>query len=256
MLYGKNIDELESQAAYAAWLSFFFVIIYEMAAKKILFVENEKALHEVLSGYFKREGYDFISAYDGKEAVEKIKERDVDIVILDIMLPGMDGFEVLKEVRKNSNVPVIMLTARSDEVDKLLGLEMGADDYVTKPFSPRELLARVKAVLRRVRGEIRTEKMKVHGIEFDLASCEVRYNNNLIPLTPTEMKILTLLASSPGRVFTRAQIVRAVSDEYEIEERTVDAHIKNIRKKLAGAGIDPYIVDTSRGFGYRLKKEF
>lgn len=220
-----------------------------------MFVEDEKGLHEVLSGYFKREGFDFSSAFNGREAVKRFKADKYDLLIIDIMLPEMDGFEVLREIRKYSNVPVIMLTARSDEVDKLLGLEMGADDYVTKPFSPRELLARVKAILRRVSKHERKEKFKVHELEFDLESCEVTYRNELVPLTATEMRILTLLAQNPGRVYSRAQIVNTISNEYEIEERTIDAHVKNIRKKLAYAGADPLIVSTSRGFGYRIKRE-
>ncbi len=226
-----------------------------MATRKILFVEDEKGLHEVLSAYFKREGFDFESALSGKEAVKSFRADKYDLVIIDIMLPEMDGFEVLKQIRNYSNVPVIMLTARSDEVDKLLGLEMGADDYVTKPFSPRELLARVKAILRRVSKQERKEKFRVHELEFDLESREVTYKNELIPLTATEMRILTLLAKNPGRVYSRAQIVNAISNDYEIEERTIDAHVKNIRKKLAQAGADPLIVSTSRGFGYRIKRE-
>lgn len=228
-----------------------------MGKKRILFVEDEKALHEAVRAYFEKEGMEFKSAYTGKEALEAISSPtgNFDLIVLDLMLPERDGFEVLREIRKRYDVPVIILTARGDEIDKLLGLELGADDYVTKPFSPRELVARAKAILRRTALLPQNSFPKLKHLKIDTESFEVWHDEDLVPLSASEIKILLLLAKRPGRVFSRTEIARELGSEYEIDNRTIDAHIKNIRKKLSEVNADPMIIETVRGFGYRIGRE-
>lgn len=226
--------------------------------ERILFVEDETGLHEVVEAYLKVEGFEMVSAFDGEEAL-KIIDNDLSgfsAIILDIMLPKKSGIELLKEIRSKSKIPVIMLTALGDEVDKLLGLELGADDYVVKPFSPRELVARLKAVLRRTRQAILTDedKFEIGDFVFDRMAKRVFYRNKPLPFTASEVKIAFKLAENPRRVFTRAELVEALTNEYVVDERIVDAHIKNIRKKLAENGA-PDFIETVRGFGYTLKKD-
>jgi DNA-binding response OmpR family regulator len=228
--------------------------------KKIYFIEDEQSLHEILNKYAEIEGFELVSIFDGGEALKRIEEitSENGVIILDLMLPQVSGLEILKEVRRRSNQPVIILTAMGDEVDRLLGLELGADDYVVKPFSPREVIARVKAVLRRLESvEVSPQQRKrelIGGYIIDREEMRVYWNEKPIPFTAAELKIIFKLAESPKRVFMRSELVKVISDEYEVDERVIDAHVKNIRKKTYSAG-SPDLIETVRGFGYRLNQE-
>ena len=217
----------------------------------ILIVEDEARLAEILEDYLKREGYRTERAKDGGRALELWRAANPDLILLDIMLPVLDGLEVARRVRQESDVPIIMLTARDDEVDKLVGLGLGADDYVVKPYSPREVVARVKAVLRRSKGVmLAPEVYRVGLLEVNLASFEARCNGELLDLTTSELKLLGLLAKEPGRVRQRPELLAVTGDaESFADERTVDAHIKNIRRKLGECGEQ---IETVRGVGYKL----
>ncbi len=224
-----------------------------MAKGKILVVDDEAKIVELVRLYLEKEGYRVLSAGDGKKALELFRKEKADLVVLDIMLPEMDGWEVCQTIRRESNVPIIMLTARSEEVDKLVGLGLGADDYVTKPFSPRELAARVGTVLRRVGVQSPpSEVLRVGDLEMDLRRYEVRCHGKPVELTSTEFKLLSTLARSPGRVFTRLQLLdTVVGDDYEGYERTIDAHIKNLRQKFPGGECG---IVTVRGVGYKFQE--
>jgi DNA-binding response OmpR family regulator len=223
---------------------------------KILLVEDEVKLARVVADYLTAAGFDVLKAYTGKEALAFFRHEKPDLVILDIMLPEMNGLEVAKIIRKESSTPIIMLTAKVEESDRVLGLEMGADDYITKPFSLRELVARVKAVLRRARGEVFTPTLRVGDIEIDLQKREVTVAGKPVELTPTEFEILNLLARHPGRVFTRLEILQRIqSYAYESYERTVDVHIRNLRKKIEPDPKNPRYILTVYGVGYKLAEE-
>ena len=224
----------------------------DMAAiqKIVLLVEDEDPIAEMLSGFFERDGYRFLHAVSGEEALMRLRQRPVDIVLLDLSLPGRDGIDVCRELRTFSSVPVIMLTARDSEVDKVVGLEMGADDYVTKPFSPRELLARVKAVLRRGEEPLpATRTIETAGFEVDAGRRRVKTPaGEWVEPTAKEFDLLWYLAQNRGLALSRSQILSAVwGYEYEGETRTVDVHIRQLRKKLEGLPIE-----TVWGVGYRL----
>ena len=224
----------------------------DMAAtqKIVLLVEDEDPIAEMLSGFFERDGYRFLHAVSGEEALKRLRQRPVDIVLLDLSLPGRDGIDVCRELRTFSSVPVIMLTARDSEVDKVVGLEMGADDYVTKPFSPRELLARVKAVLRRGEEPLpATRTIETAGFEVDAGRRRVKTPAaEWVEPTAKEFDLLWYLAQNRGLALSRSQILSAVwGYEYEGETRTVDVHIRQLRKKLEGLPIE-----TVWGVGYRL----
>jgi len=224
----------------------------DMAAiqKIVLLVEDEDPIAEMLSGFFERDGYRFLHAVSGEEALKRLRQRPVDIVLLDLSLPGRDGIDVCRELRTFSSVPVIMLTARDGEVDKVVGLEMGADDYVTKPFSPRELLARVKAVLRRGEEPLpATRTIETAGFEVDAGRRRVKTPAaEWVEPTAKEFDLLWYLAQNRGLALSRSQILSAVwGYEYEGETRTVDVHIRQLRKKLEGLPIE-----TVWGVGYRL----
>jgi len=228
-----------------------------MARNKILLVDDEAKVCELVKAYLVKDGYDVIVAADGKTAVEQAQRHKPDLIILDLNLPELDGLEVCRAIRRQSNVPIIMLTARDDEVDKIVGLELGADDYVTKPFSPRELAARVNAVLRRYReGDRPGEPIIAGELRLDLEKHEATYLGQLLNLTAAEFKLLSVLARNPGRVYTRLQLMdSAFGESYEGYERTIDAHIKNIRQKmskLAPKSSNPLV--TVRGVGYKLEK--
>lgn len=225
-----------------------------MSKKTILVVDDEKQIVEVLSAYLEREDYRVISAYDGRSALDLALNEKPDLILLDLMLPEINGFEICRTVRNNSSVPIIMLTARDDEMDKVLCLEVGADDYITKPFSPREVLARVRAVLRRSSNEpINQDKIRLDELEIDLAKHEVTKAGVPVSLTPTEFKILEAMAKSPGRVFTRLQLIdNAQGYSFEGYERTVDAHIKNLRQKIEENPKNPIYIVTVFGVGYRM----
>ena len=220
---------------------------------KILIVEDERELNKVLQAYLSRSGYQTISAYDGNSALDLWRSEKPDLVLLDLNLPGKDGMDVAREIRKVDLTPIIMVTARVDEVDRLIGLEMGADDYITKPYSPREVVARVKAVLRRASQQKEEPAlMQVGRLSIDAPMHVVKIDDNHIDLTPTEFDILTLLVSQPGRVFTRLQLLEAAQGiSYEGYERSVDVHIKNLRQKLRAVDPDTNYIETVFGVGYR-----
>jgi two-component system alkaline phosphatase synthesis response regulator PhoP len=222
-------------------------------AKKILIVDDEPKIVEICRDYLKAAGFDVVSALDGNIGLEKFHKEKPDLVVLDLMLPNVDGLDVCREIRREGSTPIIMLTARVEESDKLIGLELGADDYITKPFSPRELVARVRTVLRRVQGDSTAEIIRSGSLTLDRNRFVAEVNGREIALTPTEFEILATLASQPGRIFTRAQLLIAVRGvAFESYERAIDSHIRNLRKKLnpTGKGTD-YIV-TVHGVGYKL----
>lgn len=217
-------------------------------------MDDDIKLVELLKTYFEKDGFDVLVAHDGKRALTMIQEAKPDIVVLDIMLPILDGWEVCRRVRRDSDIPIIMLTAREEETDRLVGLEIGADDYVTKPFSPREVVARVKVILRRVyKGVVKPELLKMGKVVMDIERHEVKRNGQLLDLTPTEFKILELLASSPGRVFSRLQIVEQVQGyAFDGYERTIDAHVKNLRRKVEENPKEARYIQTVYGVGYKV----
>jgi DNA-binding response OmpR family regulator len=218
----------------------------------VLIVEDESRLGDILEEYLKREGYRTERAKDGERALELWRAARPDMILLDLMLPVLDGLEVARRIRAESSVPIIMLTARDDEVDRLLGLGLGADDYVVKPYSPREVVARVKAVLRRSSGQVQAQGIyRVGDLEVDLSRFEVRLADERVDLTTSEIKLLAVLAKEPGRVRMRPELLAATGDaERFADERTVDAHVKNIRRKLNSHG---EMLETVRGVGYRLR---
>lgn len=227
-----------------------------MTQSRILIVDDEPKIADVLKLYLERDGFQVAGAANGKQALERFESYRPDIIILDLNLPDMDGLEICRKVRKKSDIPVIMLTGRGDEVDRVVGLELGADDYVTKPFSAREVAARVKAVLRR-RVVTRTEigATNIGNLMIDIASYKASCNGQQLDLTTTEFKLLSILASSPGRVYSRAQLLDAVQGiDFEGYERTIDAHIKNLRQKmdLSNNNCSCHI-ETVRGVGYKLE---
>jgi len=224
--------------------------------KTILVVDDEKQIVEVISAYLEREGYHVIAAYDGKTALDMALKEKPDLILLDLMLPEINGFEVCRIVRNESSIPIIMLTARDEETDKILCLEVGADDYITKPFSPREVLARVRAVLRRSSSEqVNQERVRIGDLGIDFAKHEVIKSGEPISLTPTEFKILEAMAKSPGRVFTRLQLIDYVQGySFEGYERTIDAHIKNLRQKIEDNPKSPVYIVTVFGVGYRMEE--
>lgn len=224
-------------------------------AGKLLVVDDDVKIAQMLKNYLDKDGFKTEIAHDGWMAVELFRSVKPDLVILDLMLPGASGWEVCKKIREESNTPIIMLTARDTETDKLLGLEMGADDYVTKPFSLRELVARVKAVLRRTSGDLaETNFIKSGDITIELDQHEVRLGDNVIEMTPTEFKLLSTMASFPGKVFTRLQLVDLVQGySFEGYERTIDTHIKNLRKKIEPDPKNPTYILTVFGVGYKFR---
>ena len=229
--------------------------IAEMETQRILLVDDEPDLRRMVRRYLQAEGFEVAEASNGADAVARHRESNPDLIVLDVAMPGMDGFAVLQEVRRTSETPVIMLTARADEIDRVLGLTIGADDYVTKPFSPRELVARIRAVLRRDQRR-RTERddlMMFARLAIDLARREVRVDGDTEDLTALEFDLLAALASAPGRVFTRAQLLERVWGwDYFGTERVVDVHIRNLRKALGDDAAEPQFVATVRGVGYKF----
>lgn len=227
-----------------------------MARRKILVVDDEPKVVELIRVYLQKDGYDVVVSGDGRDAIDKARNFKPDLIVLDLNLPELDGLEVFRAVRSFSDTPVIMVTARDDEVDKIVGLQLGADDYVTKPFSPRELAARVSAVLRRYSDVAKGTPRVISGdLQVDFERHEVMYKGEVIALTAAEFKLLSVMARNPGRVFTRLQLMdSAFGETYEGYDRTIDAHIKNIRQKLVKTGADnenPLV--TVRGVGYKLE---
>ncbi len=224
--------------------------------KTILVVEDEPKIVALVRDYLEHAGFDVLDAADGRSALESVARHDPDLVILDLGLPQLDGLDVTREIRRSSTTPIVMLTARDDEVDKLLGLELGADDYITKPFSPRELVARVRAVLRRVdAGATRPggDIVRAGELALDVPRMRAELAGRVIDLTPTEFQLLATMARHPGRIFTRSQLLDAVHGvAFESYERAIDTHIKNIRRKLETDPGAPRHVLTVYGVGYRL----
>ncbi|WP_031536880.1 response regulator transcription factor [Bacillus sp. MB2021] len=227
---------------------------------KILVVDDEKVILEVLEAYFEKEGWEVLFASNGIDALKKVKEQSPDLIILDLMLPDISGEEICRLVRKDSNVPIIMLTAKSAEDDLINGIVIGADDYVTKPFSPREVVVRVKALLRRTQQMVNDNQMSFnhHKLKIDYVKKEVRLNDEILALTPNEYRILITMASYPGRVYSRADLLEKLQEDgayFEGYERNIDTHIKNLRKKMETDTRHPEFIITVFGMGYKFGGE-
>lgn len=225
---------------------------------RVLVVDDEAQIVRVLRGYLERAGFHVLTAHDGTEALRVARRERPDLIILDLMLPGMDGLDVCRAIRRESDVPIIMLTARVDEADTLVGLELGADDYVTKPFSPREVVARARALLRRARGALAqgdAGPIALGELRLDVPRRTLHVAGQPVDLTPTEFDILRTMMRSPGRVFTRAQLLEATQGgAYEGYERTVDTHIKNLRQKIGDSPRRPVYIQTVHGVGYKMRE--
>jgi DNA-binding response OmpR family regulator len=229
-------------------------------APRILLVDDEQPIQTLLSFPLQRDGYEVVQASDGREALDRFTEQAFDLVVLDVMLPRMDGLEVCRRLRARSSVPIIMLTAKSEEIDKVLGLELGADDYITKPFSMREFRSRVKAALRRsgmAQPEEEAERpVEVRGLRIDPSKRTVTLHAEAIATTFVEFEILNSLARSPGRVFTRDMLLARVwGDSAYRDPRTIDVHIRHLREKLEADPKEPEFIFTVRGVGYRFRDE-
>jgi DNA-binding response OmpR family regulator len=223
----------------------------------ILLVDDEDAVQKLLAYPLERDGFRVIQARDGEEALERFERERIDLVVLDVMLPKLDGLEVCKRLRAGSAVPIIMLTARDDELDKVLGLELGADDYITKPFSIREFRSRVRALLRRAatpRTDDHQERIETNGLRIDLAHREVFVHDRPVQLTYVEFELLRTLAAHAGRVYTREQLLQALwgGSDYR-EPRTIDVHVRHLREKLERDAREPEFILTVRGVGYRFR---
>jgi len=226
-----------------------------VAREQILVVDDEAGIRDLVGTYLRNEGFIVDEAADGESALERFRRRRPDLVVLDLRLPGIDGYEVLREIRRDSAAFVILLTARSEETDKLVGLELGADDYVTKPFSPRELVARVRAVLRRGRGDDPGDDGPIDfgDLAIDVHRHEVRVDGSPVELTNLEFQLLVALAEAPGRVFTRRNLIEQVWGwDFYGDDRLVDVHVRNLRKALGDSADDPRFIGTVRGVGYKL----
>ncbi|MDF1511045.1 MULTISPECIES: response regulator transcription factor [Bacillaceae] len=222
---------------------------------KILMVDDEEVILEVLEAYFEKEGWNSISALNGIDALKRAKEHDPDMIILDLMLPDISGEEVCRLIRKESDVPIIMLTAKSAEEDLINGIVIGADDYVTKPFSPREVVIRVKAILRRIKKPTNQLTFNDRALIIDTIKKEVVLNGQVITLTPIEFKLLFTMASFPGRVYRRIDLLEKVQEDgvyFEGYERSIDTHIKNLRKKIETDSRHPEYILTVFGMGYKF----
>jgi two-component system alkaline phosphatase synthesis response regulator PhoP len=225
---------------------------------RILVVDDDKKTVNLMALYLKNKGYQVIAAYDGEEALNQAYLLKPDLIILDIMLPKINGIEVCQILREKSEVPIIMLTARTTEEDKLLGLHTGADDYVTKPFSPRELVARVEAVLRRSQGEKqdRAPRVAFGSLTINYVRHEVRLDDRVVNLTPTEYRLLEVMAREPGRSFSRKELIDSVFGyDYDGLERTIDVHMMNLRRKIKSETANSQLITTVPGHGYRLESE-
>jgi DNA-binding response OmpR family regulator len=226
-------------------------------AKTVMVVDDEERLVKLVSSYLEQEGFKTVSAGDGRKALFLARQEKPDLIILDLMMPEMDGYEFLRLHRKDSDTPIIMLTARVEENDRVLGLELGADDYITKPFSPRELTARVRAVLRRSgKTAPAPEVLRAKDITLDREAHTVHVGAQLVDLTPSEFDLLAALMSTPGRVFSRLELLdRVQGTAYEGYERTIDVHVKNLRAKIEPDAKHPTYIETVYGVGYRFAAE-
>ena len=222
--------------------------------QKILVVDDELKITRLLRDYLEQAGFGVLVAHDGKAALARARQDRPDLILLDLGLPGLDGLDVTRALRQTSTVPIVMLTARTEESDTIVGLELGADDYITKPFSPKEVVARIRAVLRRAEVAIPSETIRIGAsVEIDVGKMRLIVEGRVIDLTATEFELVLTLARSPGRVFTRAQLIdalRGVADESY--ERAIDAHVKNIRRKLEPDSRKPKYLQTVHGVGYRF----
>ena len=226
-----------------------------MAGKRVLVVDDDIKTVELVKLYLERDGYRVLTAYDGVEALRLAREGHPDLIVLDLMLPGIDGLQVCRTLRQESDVPIIMLTAKTTDQDKLTGLGLGADDYVTKPFSPRELAARVRAVLRRLPGEPGPDRIQHGELTVDFTKYEAFLAGRPLNLTTVEFKLLGVLAKEPGRVFSRAQLIeKALGYDFEGFDRTIDVHILNLRRKLEADPSHPRYIKTVYGAGYKLSE--
>jgi len=226
-----------------------------MAVKRVLVVDDDVKTVELVKLYLNRDGYRVLVAYDGSEALRLARETRPDLIVLDLMLPGIDGLEVCGTLRDESDVPIIMLTARTTDEDKLTGLGIGADDYVSKPFSPRELAARVRAVLRRLPGERGPAEIRRGELILNFLKQEASISGRHLNLTPVEFKLLGVLVKEPGRVFSRAELVeKALGYDYKGFDRTIDVHILNLRRKLESNPKHPRYVKTAYGAGYKFSE--
>jgi two-component system, OmpR family, alkaline phosphatase synthesis response regulator PhoP len=220
---------------------------------RVLVVDDEPRIVQLVRDYLERAGFTVSTARTGPEALMRARQDRPDLIVLDLGLPELDGLEVTRRLRRDSGVPIIILTARDDETDKVVGLELGADDYVTKPFSPRELTARVRAVLRRHAGDRGADVVRAGDLVLDVGRLRAEVDGRAVSLTSTEFHLLAILARQPGRVFTRSQLLDAVHGEsFESYERAIDAHVKNIRRKLEPDPRSPRYLLTVYGVGYRL----
>ncbi len=220
---------------------------------KVLIVEDETKIAELLRDYLQAAGYGVSCLFRGEGVVSAVKETPPDLVVLDVMLPGKDGMEICREIRKFSNVPIVMITARVEEIDRLIGLELGADDYICKPFSPREVVARVKAVLRRVHSKPESKKLVVGPIVLDEETHQVTVGNEEVNLTPSEFGLLQVMMAHPGRVYSRNALISKVQGyDFEGYDRTIDTHVKNLRKKIASRLPEEEIISTVYGVGYKF----
>lgn len=225
-----------------------------MSGARVLIIEDEVRIVEVLTWYLQKEQCEVLAAHDGETGLQLARTAAPDVILLDLMLPGLDGLEVCRRLRAESRVPILMLTARDAETDKILGLETGADDYVTKPFSSRELVARLKALLRRANYTVDDrERLSFPGLEVDLAGRDATVAGQSIRLTPTEFQILALLAGSPGRAFSREEIIERVAGVEHIDARTVDVHIRHLRAKIEPEPARPRYLHTVWGTGYKFE---
>jgi two-component system response regulator ResD len=225
-------------------------------AQKILIADDDQIVHESLGIYLKAEGFETVDVFDGEAALQNLSP-DVVLCVLDIMMPKMTGIEVCREIRKTSQLPILMLTAKGEEIDRIVGLELGADDYIVKPFSPREVVARIKAVLRRTSEQPKSDSSVItyNGLTIDLKSYTVTLRGEPVICTPKEIEILHMLAANPGQVFTREQLLSKVwGYDFAGETRTVDTHIKRIRAKLDSTGLG-WSIKTIYGVGYKFETE-
>ena len=226
---------------------------FEMPGKKVLVVDDDVKTVELVKLYLNRDGYRVITAYNGIDALQIARESHPDLIVLDLMLPGMNGLDICRTLRAESEVPIIMLTALTTDDDRLTGLDLGADDYVTKPFSPRELAARVRAVLRRLPGERGPEKIEHGALTVNFLKHEAFLNGKPLNLTPIEFKVLGALVKEPGRVFSRAEIIeKALGHDFDSFDRTIDVHILKLRRKLEPDPHHPSYIKTIYGAGYKL----
>ena len=224
-----------------------------MSGKKVLVVDDDAKTAELVKLYLNRDGYRVLTAHEGNEALRLARENHPDLIVLDLMLPGIDGLEICSILRDESDVPIIMLTALTTDDDRLKGLDLGADDYVTKPFSPRELAARVRAVLRRLPGERGPEKIEHGTLSVNFIKHEAYLEGKPLNLTPIEFKVLGVLVKEPGRVFSRAQIIeKALGHDFDGFDRTIDVHILKLRRKLEPDSHRPKFIKTIYGTGYKL----